>query len=683
MGRLTVLTCCVSAEYECDTTEYLSKDFLIRVKTGDLLGAGTDANVFIQLSDAVGRVSLPVKLSRRLRNVNERGSSCVVRVRDPFLGRVTRVNVWRDAAGLADAWLVDCIEVASQGHVTSVFPVHRWLRAERVYSFLEFDSCVPQDDVHAGVRRRELEEKRHRYTYCQRFVEGPAQVKELPEDEMFSFSYKFDFLREKARLLLKTKSIGSSNDSWSSFADLAKGYENSLGEPNAMQYWSSDRWFGLQRLQGVNPVMIQLCTSIPDKLGVDDAMLQPFLEGLSLEQALTSKKLFIVDLELLDGVGAVEGTELCSPIALFYLNKKDELMPVAIQLFQGKSPDNLVFLPSDPPNVWVLAKMYYNNAEAQQHQSCTHLGFTHLLMEGVVICTHRHLSPSHPLFRLLAPHFLYLIAINSRGLEKLISPGGWVDKGMTVGVNGMFELIRRGIKRWRLDTMGVVPAQIAGRGVADHSVLPYYPYRDDATALYAAIERYVRSVIDDVYSEPERLAGDWELQHWRKELTQPRDQGGVGLLGVPGDDEKGFTTKDELVTTFTSIISTCSLGHASANFAQYEEYGFVPNYPGILYGRAPRSKDTEPTERDLLSYLPSRVTTRDIMVITKLLSYRGTQSLGDFEVRYMYDPVGSRAAETMRAELRKLSDQISARNATAEFPYSWLDPAFVPNSISV
>ena len=140
---------------------------------------------------------------------------------------------------------------------------------------------------------------------------------------------------------------------------------------------------------------------------------------------------------------------------------------------------------------------------------------------------------------------------------------------------------------------------------------------------------------------------------------------------------------DQLVSTCSAIISTCSLGHASANFAQYEEYGFVPNYPGILYGRAPTSKDLEPTERDLLSFLPSRSTTRDIMVITKLLSYRGTQSLGDFEVRYMYDPIGSQAAEKMRAELRQLSDRIAARNATAEFPYSWLDPAYVPNSISV
>ena len=116
---------------------------------------------------------------------------------------------------------------------------------------------------------------------------------------------------------------------------------------------------------------------------------------------------------------------------------------------------------------------------------------------------------------------------------------------------------------------------------------------------------------------------------------------------------------------------------------QYEEYGFVPNYPGILYGLAPANKDLELTERDLLGYLPSRSTTRDIMVITKLLSYRGTQSLGDFEVRYMYDPVGTQAAERMRDELQQLSQRIAERNAKAEFPYNWLDPAYVPNSISV
>lgn len=40
-------------------------------------------------------------------------------------------------------------------------------------------------------------------------------------------------------------------------------------------------------------------------------------------------------------------------------------------------------------------------------------GYTHLIMEGVCVSFHRNLSQSHPLFKLLAPHFLYLIAINT------------------------------------------------------------------------------------------------------------------------------------------------------------------------------------------------------------------------------------------------------------------------------
>ena len=103
-----------------------------------------------------------------------------------------------------------------------------------------------------------------------------------------------------------------------------------------------------------------------------------------------------------------------------------------------------VFLPSDPPNLWLLAKMFYNNAEAQHHESLTHLGFTHLLMEGVVICTHRHLAVSHPLFRLMAPHFLFLLSINVVALQDLIAPGKWIDRVMTVRASGLQELARRG-----------------------------------------------------------------------------------------------------------------------------------------------------------------------------------------------------------------------------------------------
>ncbi|KAH3775251.1 hypothetical protein DPMN_176651 [Dreissena polymorpha] len=64
--------------------------------------------------------------------------------------------------------------------------------------------------------------------------------------------------------------------------------------------------------------------------------------------------------------------------------------------------------------------MWFNNANVCVHQANTHLGFTHIVMEGFVIAVHRHLSQSHPVFKLLAPHFLYLIAINERGVGALL-----------------------------------------------------------------------------------------------------------------------------------------------------------------------------------------------------------------------------------------------------------------------
>jgi arachidonate 5-lipoxygenase len=121
-----------------------------------------------------------------------------------------------------------------------------------------------------------------------------------------------------------------------------------------------------------------------------------------------------------------------SPIGLFYLNKKNDLMPIAIQLFQEPSPTNPVFFPSDPPYTWLLAKMFFNMGEAQVHQSThvgefadgvckiinkkiinqAYIGLTHMLIESICVAANRNLSPSHPIFRLMAPHFIFLLQLN-------------------------------------------------------------------------------------------------------------------------------------------------------------------------------------------------------------------------------------------------------------------------------
>lgn len=660
------------------------RELIIHVTTGDRKNAGTDANIYMIIHDDVGQKTAKIKLGHTLKNDNERGSTCTYEAcSGNNFGLPYKAEIWRDSFGFGSSWFLEQIVVEDKIHGSKhVFPVHRWIKPEKHYIFSEYDCCLPQDEVHEEQRRTELKEFRKIYQYAVHVEGGPSQIKQLPEDEQFSGEYKWDIVKCKSRCTLDTQLIRWTTEKWESICDLKKVYKFSLGDPACLEYWNEDRWFGLQRVQGVNPVLIKLCTEIPNNFGVDSQMLAPFLEGYSLDEALELKKIFIVDLEILKDIPCKDNRVLCSPLALFYLNKQKQLMPIAIQLFQEKGPNNPVFLPSDKPYTWLLAKMYYNNADASYHQACTHLGLTHLLMEGPVICTHRNLSPSHPLFKLMAPHFLFLLAINSRGLDKLISPGGWVDKTMTIGRKGMFELIKKVLQRWKLNVQGIVPNEIKSRGVESEYILPHYPYRDDSMIIYMTIRRYVSKIVHRFYDSEDKLINDYELQQWRAELVKDRNLGGCGLHGVPGSECNRFTDAEEVIDVITVIISTCSLGHAAANFQQYDEYAFPPNYPGILFGDVPTFK-VSMTENDVLNRIPNKQTTLDIMVITKLLSTRATKSLGDFESQFMFHPACVKATEEFREELEEISSQIKLRNKTQAFPYHWLDPEYIPNAISI
>ena len=57
------------------------------------------------------------------------------------------------------------------------------------------------------------------------------------------------------------------------------------------------------------------------------------------------------------------------------------------------------------------------------------------------------------------------------------------------------------------------------------------------------------------------------------------------------------------------------------------------------------SLQTPLDESDVLSTIPNKETTLNIMLVGKILSDRGTNGLGDFEVEYQYDPVGTKAVK--------------------------------------
>lgn len=662
-------------------------DYMVYVRTGDLKGAGTNANVKIRLHDSEGNVTQDITLDNFFRDDFEAGSLDTFHVPElkNFGNIISKIEFWRDDSGVASDWYVNKILVENRkSNDIFVFPVYRWIRPNFHYKIVHLDTSLPQYDPHAEQREMELREKCNLYQQCVKVKDGPSQVKAIPDDEQFSFDYKWNIAKRKLKMIADSKlQLLTQGGKWEGIQHLTKVFTNAFGEPLGCKRWSNDIFFGWQRINSMNHSLIKLCTEIPKKLGVSDTMLQPFLEGWPLHQVIEAKRLFMVDLEILQDLPCKSDDFVCPvPIALFFINGDGRLVPIAIQLFQQKADDNPVFLPTDPPYTWMMAKMWYNLADASYHQSLTHLGYTHLIMEGVCVSFHRNLSQSHPLFKLLAPHFLYLIAINTRGLELLVAPNGWVDKTMNIGIKGMFNLIARGLNRWRMDVHGTLPEDLKKRGVycLNGKILPGYFFRDDALLLYDAIKNYVTKYINLYYDSPEKIEKDWEIQNFGRELTLSREEGGCGLLGVPFDGK--FDKPEQLIMVFTSIIYTCSVAHASTNFPQYDEYAFPPNYPASMNGVPPKDKSSL-TEADILSTLPDKKTTLDVMTVTKILSDRGTKSLGDFEVQYIFDPDAKRIVQEFREELQEISKTIKRRNEHRNPKYEWLDPEVVPNSISI
>ncbi|XP_048243971.1 arachidonate 12-lipoxygenase, 12R-type-like [Haliotis rufescens] len=440
-------------------------------------------------------------------------------------------------------------------------------------------------------------------------------------------------------------------------------------------------FFAYQRLAGPCPNLIHHCKQIPDRLAVEDIDLTPFGETSSLQVALKDGKLFYCDLRILEDIPHKKDYTVCAPILLLYRTNSGQLLPVAIQLFQEPGPDNPVFLPSDDQYVWLLAKMWYNQAETTYHQSVAHLGITHLLMEGVDLVTHRQLSVYHPIYKLLAPHLFYTMAINQKGRELLLRRGT-LDTLMSSGIKGVKSLIAKSLETWRLDVDGTLPEDLKNRGVDSADVLGPYYYRDDAMKVYNAIKTYVSKYVQVYYKDDTALRSDLEIQAWATELVKDKSDGGIGMKGVPG--EGTFRTLDQLIQTLTSVIFTCSVQHAAVNFTQYDNYSFPPAYPSTLKGSPPKDKRQPRTMEDVLAALPGEGTMFEMILVADLLSTKKTNGLGDFETVYIQDQEAVQILQEFRMELAGIAQSFTADNKQSRVPpYDALLPQNIPNSVSI
>ena len=265
----------------------------------------------------------------------------------------------------------------------------------------------------------------------------------------------------------------------------------------------------------------------------------------------------------------------------------------------------------------------------QFHQLSTHYFSCHAAMEAYAVATMRNLPDSHPILKLLRPHFRYTMAINTAARASLINKGGIVDQLFAIGGTGKVELLNRVSKFYKVQWTNIVQ-HAKERGVDDHEKLPGYYYRDDGVKVWNAIKKFVEGIVDEFYSTDEEVKNDSEVQSWSEDVYTNAFPGSFAPDFEKSNDH-GFpselTTKKELAEYCTLIIFTGSAQHASINFGQYDIYGFVPNAPATLR-QPPPSKKGDADYNRLLNTLPGIKDTTTQIAVANLLSQYSHDEVG-------------------------------------------------------
>ena len=248
------------------------------------------------------------------------------------------------------------------------------------------------------------------------------------------------------------------------------------------------------------------------------------------------------------------------------------------------------------------------------------------------MATRRNLPDSHPIFKLLVPHFRYTIAINTRAVETLINDGGPIDVSFSIGGQGKTELLHRAGKAYNVHWTNL-KENISERGVDNADLLPGYYYRDDNLKIWNAMETYTRGIVDLFYSSDNEILEDKEIQEWANDIHTHGfpAYGGVLGHGFP----KTITSKQELVKYCTLIMFTGSGQHSSINFGQFDEYSFAPNAPFSMRQPPPTEKGKVTVQQVLDSLPDENSIIVDLLLVNQLSQYSDDEVLREHALIYI------------------------------------------------
>lgn len=460
--------------------------------------------------------------------------------------------------------------------------------------------------------------------------------------------------------------------------------------PNVEGDSMTDATFARMRIAGPNPLLLtRVRSALPDNFPVSPRRFKE-LTGYGLDEAIASGRAYLVDYAPLAALVAGEGFAgqkyTCAPLALFALSEDREVLsPVAIQLGQNSDDQTPVFYP-DQGTAWEIAKIHVQSADGNYHELISHLGLTHLLIEPFAVATHRNLAQRHPVFLLLLPHFQGTLFINWSALVSLIAPGGAVDSLLAGTIESDWRVTTHAVKTVNFNDH-LLPKNLKDRGVDDLALLPGYPYRDDATLLWKAIETWVGDYLHIYYKTDADVVGDWELQSWFRDLVSSKGGcvNGLGELGEGG--ERGLFTIAYLTRVLTMVIFTSSVQHATVNFPQLYVMSYAPAMPLATYAPPPTRLDPDLPPEAVLDHLPPLEMANYQLLLGHLLGNVYFTRLGQYDRHqrsspWFKDPRVNAPLEQFQRNLVEIEAAIAKRNLQRPL-YETLLPSRIPQSINI
>ncbi|MFD4599231.1 lipoxygenase family protein [Streptomyces sp. NPDC058464] len=450
--------------------------------------------------------------------------------------------------------------------------------------------------------------------------------------------------------------------------------------PDVVSWCETDEYFAEMMVAGPDPTRLTRLDTVPGKFPITSEHLHsvPELAHETLESALAAGRVCWVDHEsmsvLNNGHHYQDPKYIYSPMVAFAVPRTGgALRPFAIQCGQDPAGRE-IYTPADGYS-WKLAKNCVLAAHNTYHGVLSHLAFTHLISEAVLLAAVRNLAAVHPVAVLLRRHFEGTMSINKLAVEVLIQPGRAVEYVIGSDLKSTYPFIAEHRKNFSF-TGNYLPAKLARSGTDSLSGLPHYPYRDDGLLVWTAIRRWTDEFVDAYYRSDAEVREDHELQAWAAEVASPE----YGAIRDFGAGAGTIADRTDLAEILTMVIWTAGPQHAAVNFTQEEHLSYLPANPIAGFTQEPRGRDH--TLQDWLANLPPLDVAVQQLCTMRFLGVIHETKLGHYEDDFKHTPVADRL-HAFQQNLSAAEDEIVGRNRHRTHAYDYLRPSLIPNSTNI